>query len=67
LKTLQAYKVSGAKELPEPESCTSIPQQWHVPRGKKILPIPTIRAVAAKPRLGRKRKPVLGRNGSLKK
>jgi hypothetical protein len=68
LKTIQRYRVAGATELPEPESCTSIKQKWHVPRGKKIAPVPTRKVVVAKPKedATRKRKPVIGDQGFSK-
>ncbi|KAJ4933092.1 hypothetical protein JOQ06_029929, partial [Pogonophryne albipinna] len=40
-------------------SCTSRPQQWHKPRGKKVAGQPISSAVVAKAKLNRKRRPVV--------
>ncbi|KAL4222770.1 hypothetical protein ACF0H5_018810 [Mactra antiquata] len=59
IKSLQGFKLHEYKEIPNQLSCTSIPQQWNVPRGKKIAATPINHIVVAKPSLTRKRKPVL--------
>ncbi|KAJ4947943.1 hypothetical protein JOQ06_009972 [Pogonophryne albipinna] len=40
-------------------SCTSRPQQWHKPRGKKVAGQPISSAVVAKAKLNRKQRPVI--------
>ena len=48
------------REVPEQLSCTSVPQQWHVPRGNTIAPTPINHVVVARATEGiRSRKPVL--------
>lgn len=59
LKYLQGLKLHNISTLPDQLSCTSVPQQWHVPRGEKIEPVPLNHVVVAKPCETRKRKPVL--------
>ncbi|XP_062593963.1 ficolin-1-like [Saccostrea cucullata] len=58
IKSLQGFKLHNFSNVPEQQSCTSIPQQWHVPRGSKIKPIPINHLVVARPTESRKRKPV---------
>ena len=58
LKSLQGFKLHNFTSVPEHQSCTSIPQQWHVPRGAKIKPVPINHVVVARPTEIRKRKPV---------
>jgi hypothetical protein len=36
LYQLAEYKTLGLTSVPDPVPCTSLPQQWHKPRGKKI-------------------------------
>lgn len=38
---------------------TSLPQQWHKPRGKKITGQPVSKVVVAKAKINRKRKPIM--------
>jgi hypothetical protein len=59
LKTLQGLKLHNFKNAPDQQSCTSMPQQWHVPRGNKIKPVPLNHVVVARPLENRKRKPVI--------
>ena len=59
VKTLQGFKLHDIKNVPQHLSCTSMPQQWHVPRGEKITPVPINHVVIAKARETRKRKPIL--------
>ena len=59
LKTLQGLKLHNFKQVPDQQSCTSMPQQWHIPRGAKIAPVPVNQVVIAKPLKNRKRRPVL--------
>ena len=59
LKTLQGLKLHNYTNAPDQHSCTSVPQQWHVPRGSKIRPVPLNHVVVAQPRENRKRKPVI--------
>ncbi|XP_062585063.1 uncharacterized protein LOC134255349 [Saccostrea cucullata] len=59
LKTLQGLKLHNFKNAPDHQSCTSLPQQWHVPRGTKIKPVPLNHVVVARPKEKRKRKPVI--------
>ena len=60
LKTLQGLKLHNFTNVPCQHSCTSIPQQWNVPRGDKIQPVPINHVVVARPKdKDRKRKPVV--------
>ncbi|XP_023930658.1 uncharacterized protein LOC112041543 [Lingula anatina] len=58
--TLAHYQQYGLKEVPAELSATSLPQQWHKPRGKKISPAPVMEMVMSKAKSAtdRKRKPV---------
>ncbi len=56
---LQGLKLHNFARIPDHQSCTSIPQQWDVPRGVKITPVPLNHLVVARPQENRKRKPVL--------
>ena len=48
------------REVPEQLSCTSVPQQWHVPRGNTIAPTTINHVVVARATEGkRRRKPDL--------
>ena len=57
--TLAHYQHQGLKEVPDELSSTSLPQQWHKPRGRKVKPQPVTSLVMAKPKKDRKRRPVL--------
>ncbi|XP_031552625.1 uncharacterized protein LOC116289835 [Actinia tenebrosa] len=46
--TLIHYQQKGLKEVPTSLSCTSLPQQWHRPRGTKIKPRPVVNMILAK-------------------
>lgn len=47
-------------EVPAELPCTSLPQQWHKPRGSKIQPEPVSTMVFSKPKpTPRKKKPVI--------
>jgi len=35
---LADYKMRGLRTVPDPVPCMSLPQQWHKPRGKKVMP-----------------------------
>lgn len=59
IKSLQGLKLHNFTTVPDQLSCTSIPQQWHVPRGSKIKAIPLNHVVVARPTESRKRKPVV--------
>jgi hypothetical protein len=59
LKSLQGLKLHNFTHVPDQQSCTSIPQQWHIPRGNKIQPVPVNHVVVARPLEGRKRRPIL--------
>ncbi|XP_033729693.1 uncharacterized protein LOC117318872 [Pecten maximus] len=58
LKSLQGFKLHNFSCVPDQQSCTSVPQQWHVPRGAKIQPVPLNQVVVARPKEDRKRKPL---------
>ena len=45
------YYMTKAKVIPDDLVCTSLPQQWHKPRGKKISSEPLMDMVFKKPRL----------------
>ncbi|KAJ8306777.1 hypothetical protein KUTeg_015673, partial [Tegillarca granosa] len=47
---LTHYKNLGLTDVPSELACTSIPQQWHKPRGPKIDPEPVTAMVFAKPK-----------------
>ncbi|KAK3737281.1 hypothetical protein QZH41_019808, partial [Actinostola sp. cb2023] len=55
------YQQQGLKEVPAALSCTSLPQQWHKPRGSKIKPRSVVNMILAKAKASgkRKRKPVV--------
>ncbi|XP_069141863.1 uncharacterized protein [Argopecten irradians] len=59
LKTLQGLKLHNYTSVPQHQSCTSVPQQWNVPRGPKIKPVPINHVVVARPLESRKRKPII--------
>ena len=50
------------KEIPIDKTCTSLPQQWHIPRGDKIRPEPVIKVTFVRSSTerqdNRKREPV---------
>ncbi|XP_061193625.1 uncharacterized protein LOC133201838 [Saccostrea echinata] len=50
LYTIAHYKNMGLTEVPSALACTSMPQQWHKPRGPKIVPEPVAAMVFAKPK-----------------
>jgi hypothetical protein len=58
LKSLQGLKLHNFTHVPDQQCCTSIPQQWHIPRGNKIQPVP-VNHVVARPLEGRKRRRIL--------
>lgn len=58
VKSLQGFKLHNFRSVPDQQSCTSIPQQWHVPRGNKIIPVPINHVVVARPTEERKRRPL---------
>ena len=66
INTLMYYQQCGLQEVPAEQSVTSLPQQWHKPRGKKICPEPVSSMVLAKPKEARKRRPVLTDMTNLK-
>lgn len=56
---LAHYKNLGLTDVPSELACTSMPQQWHKPRGPKIDAEPVSTMVFAKPKpTPRKKKPV---------
>ncbi len=63
LHTLAHYQQVGLKVAPADLSCTSLPQEWHKPRGKKIAPEAVTSMVLAKPHWdgggGGEKKPVI--------
>ncbi|XP_064615112.1 uncharacterized protein LOC135479239 [Liolophura sinensis] len=57
--TVGHYKRLGLKDIPSQLACTSLPQQWHKPRGPKINAEPVAAIVFAKPRpTPRRKRPV---------
>ncbi|CAH3173713.1 unnamed protein product [Porites lobata] len=46
------YSMTKAKMIPDDLVCTSLPQQWHRPRGKNISSEPLTEIIFKKPRLG---------------
>ena len=56
--TLDLWKGQNVQDLPEPLTCTGLPQQWSRPRGPQIYPAPIHSVVIAKAKPHRKRKPV---------
>ena len=59
--TISHYQNLNLKEVPAELSATSLPQQWHKPRGRKIKPQPVTSMTLANPTKSpaeRKRKPV---------
>ena len=48
IKTLSGIKVYGIKNVQVHLSSTSMPQQWHVPRGEQITPVAIKHVVIAK-------------------
>jgi len=53
------YKNLGLTDVPSELACTSMPQQWHKPRGPKITPEPVAAMVFSKPKqTPRKKMPV---------
>ncbi|XP_078000273.1 uncharacterized protein LOC144452932 isoform X1 [Glandiceps talaboti] len=68
IKSLQGLKLHNFTNVPAQLSCTSIPQQWHVPRGPKIKPVPINHVVVARPTIEtRKRRPIVCQVDSNKK
>ncbi|XP_070548024.1 uncharacterized protein [Ptychodera flava] len=60
LKSLQGLKLHNFTSVPTQLSCTSIPQQWHVPRGPKIKPVPLNHVVVARQvAQSRRRRPIV--------
>ena len=59
IKSLQGLKLHNFSHVPDQLSCTSLPQQWHIPRGDRIEPVPINHVVVARPKETRKRKPTL--------
>ena len=45
------YSMASMKTVPDDATCTSVPQLWHKPRGKKINSEPLMDMVFKKPRL----------------
>ena len=41
----------GITEIPADQTCTSVPQQWHKPRGASIEPEPVMNVPLSKPHL----------------
>ena len=61
MHTIAHYQNLNLKEVPAELSVTSLPQQWHKPRGRKIKAQPVIAMTLAdptKPSSERKRKPI---------
>ena len=46
------YYLTKTKSVPDDLVCTSLPQQWHKPRGKSISSEPLMNMVFKKPKLG---------------
>ena len=62
VQTLMHYQQLGLKEVPTEISATSLPQKWHIPRGRTMVSEPVCQMVMAKPGQGRrKRVPVYRR------
>ena len=65
--TLQHYQQLGLKAVPDDLSATSLPQQLHKPRGRKIKPQPVSSLVMAKPKnISRKRRPCFSADTQLR-
>lgn len=47
--TISHYQNLNLKEDSAEQSCTSLPQQWHKPGGKKIQPQAVVSMILAKP------------------
>jgi hypothetical protein len=45
------------EKIPDNISCTSVPQQWNVPRGRKVKPASVTQLTVARPH--EERKPVM--------
>ncbi|XP_061171725.1 uncharacterized protein LOC133181207 [Saccostrea echinata] len=58
LMALQHWILMGFKAVPDNLTCTSLPQQWSVPRGSKIESSATPQICIIKPHPDRKQKPV---------
>ena len=43
----------GIKEIPANKTCTSVPQEWHKPRGDSIEPEPVMKCSFSKASSGR--------------
>ena len=59
--TIAHYQNLNLKEVPDELSATSLPQQWHKPRGRKIKPQAVVSMTLANPiksPADRKRKPI---------
>ena len=57
---IEEWLVAGFKDIPDMAACTSLLQQWHVPRGLKIMPEPVTKMVFANPwKLNRNRRAVI--------
>lgn len=58
-KCIQQFKVLGLKDVPTEQSCTSLPQQWNIPRGNKIQPVSINEVLVVKAKETHKKVPVL--------
>lgn len=58
VKTIQQFKILGLEAAPAEQSCTSIPQTWHIPRGNKISPVAASQIVVVKAKETRKKAPI---------
>uniref|UniRef100_A0A8W8JLA5 SWIM-type domain-containing protein n=1 Tax=Magallana gigas TaxID=29159 RepID=A0A8W8JLA5_MAGGI len=56
---IQQFKVLGLKDVPTEQSCTSLPQQWNIPRGNKIQPVSINEVLVVKAKETHKKVPVL--------
>lgn len=59
IKSIQQLKLLGLTDVPSEQSCTSLPQTWHIPRGNKIKPVPLSQVVVVKAKENRKRAPIV--------
>ena len=53
LYLLNHWCMLGIKEIPANKTCTSVPQEWHKPRGDSIEPEPVMKCSFSKASLTR--------------
>ena len=58
--TLQHWLLLGLQDIPAEVTCTSLPQQWNIPRGKRIASEPICNIIVMNPKQEiRKKRPVM--------